>query len=297
MDQASFLEKESIEDFLSLTFFGKATDNHSMDVQWYARSLMGFNESFVRLNRELFRIEVTLEVVAEEEGSLLTTLMFAGTATVAVVGLYASIITIDAYHDYKISNAIKSTYVYVINLLKESRGDTKLLGEKVTGLELSDEEKKRLLKLLENLDFKLSLDDMTLFLEQNGFDKIQIDGGDNIKTQITKFDRPCFKVHPEDLRTVEEYEDILTVVAIGNHQEWKFDGRGTGRKFTAKILDNAFLSEIKQHPAKEIFKMKFETSIVKTSIIKAGNRKPSPPTYEIDNLRVVNTILPLPMNE
>ncbi|MUM78640.1 hypothetical protein GKC30_13450 [Pseudodesulfovibrio sp. F-1] len=296
MDQASFLEKKSIEDFLSLTFFGKATDNHTMDVQWYARSLMGFNESFIRLNKELFRIEVTLEIVAEEEGSLRAILKFAGMA-VAAVGLYASVTTIDTYHEYKPSNAIKSTYAYVINLFKESNGDSNLLEEKVTGSKLSDEEKRRLLKLIANLDFKLSLDDMTLFLEQSGFDEVQIDGGINAKAQITKFDRPYFKVHPEDLTTVEEYDDILTVVAIGNYQEWKFEGKETGRKFTAIILDNVFLHKIKQHPAKEIFKMRFAANIVKISTIKAGNRKPSPPTYEIDSLKVVNESLHLPMDE
>lgn len=294
MNQASLLEKESIEDFIALTFSGEATKKHTMGVKWYAQSLMGFNESFIQLNRELFGFEVTLEIVAEEQGSLLAKLKFVGSRLFVGAGLYASFATIDTYHDYKPSAAIKSAYVHVIEMFKESKGDPQLLEKMLDDERLNDEERKRLKNLIDKFDFKLSLDDMTRFLEQEGLDEVKIDGGE-VKTSITQFDRPSFKIHPEDLKSVEKIDDVLTVVAIGNNQEWRFQGQEISKKFSAKILDNDFLQTIKLHPAKEIFKMEFEAKVVKTSIIKAGNRKPSPPIYEIDSLKAVNSSRPLPV--
>lgn len=294
MDQASFFEKDFLEGTIDLTFSGKATEGHTMDLQAYAKSLIGFNEAFVKLNKVLFHTDITVEIVAEEKGSLRAKMTFTG-VILAGISIYANFAQIDDYHDYKISNAMNGAFVQVIDWFKASKGDEELLKQIVEKYNLSDEEKARLIRLLKNIDFRLSLDDMTHFLERNGFDNVKIDGGKKLKTQITKTDRPYFKVHPEDLKSIEEIDDVLTVVAIGNHQEWRFRGREISKPFNAKILDDDFLQKIKQHPAKEIFKMRFEACVVKTSIIKAGNRKPSPPTYEIDSLKVFNESLPLPL--
>ena len=81
---------------------------------------------------------------------------------------------------------------------------------------------------------------MTLFLEQNGLDEVNLDGEDEISTVITKSERPYFKVHPDDFIDIEEISDVLTVVSIGNDQEWKFKGSKSYRKFSAIILDSHF---------------------------------------------------------
>lgn len=287
MGQLSFFGDEYIEGEIDLTFFGFATDDHAMDLKWYAQSLMGFNESFVRSNRGLFNIEIQLEIVAEEQGSLKTKLKYAGKVALLALNLYTAFIGIDTYHDHKPSAKIHAVYVQIIDLFKKAKGNADLLEKLVIESDLTDEEKARLLALLKNLDFRLALDDMTLFLEQNGLDKVKIDCGGGVGTVITEYDRPYFKVYPDDFTEVEPISDVLTVVAIGNDKEWKFKGTKTSKKFSATILDNEFLQRMKEEPAGKIFKMTLKADILKTTRIKAGNRKPSRPTYEIKNLWVI----------
>jgi hypothetical protein len=267
-----------------------------MDLKWYAHSLMGFNESFSRVNRSLFNLDVGIEIVAEDEGSIVARLKYYGKVGVYALGLYASLITVDSYHGYKISTAISSSYVHIIEVFKSSKGDKDVLKDSILRSDLSDKEKDRLLALIENLDFRLALDDMTLFLEQNDLDKVSIDYDGGVSTTITKYDRPYFKIHPDDFKKEELISDVLTVVAIGNDKEWKFNGSEFKRPFSALILDRAFLEEIKQHSAASIFKMKLKADIVKTTKIKAGNRKPSRATYEIKSLWVIpEESIPLPI--
>ena len=78
MGQLQLLDDEFFQGTMDLTFLGKATEDHTMDLKWYAQSLIGFNESFVRLGRSLFNLEIKVEIVAEEEGSLKANILFAG---------------------------------------------------------------------------------------------------------------------------------------------------------------------------------------------------------------------------
>lgn len=296
MGQFQLFDDEFFHGTIDLTFFGNATKEHTMDLKWYAQSLMGFNESFTRVNRSLFNLDVGIEIVAEDKGSIVARLKYCGKVGVYALGLYASLITVDAYHGYKMSTAIGSSYVHIIDVFKSSKGDKDVLKKIILESDLSYKEKDRLIALIENLDFRLALDDMTLFLEQNGLDKVSIDYGGGVSTTITKYDRPYFKIHPDDFKKKETISDILTVVAIGNAEEWKFNGSEFKRPFSALISDRDFLKEIKQHSAASIFKMKLKADIVKTTKIKAGNRKPSRPTYEIKSLSVITEeSLPLPL--
>ncbi|MEZ6854725.1 hypothetical protein [Halodesulfovibrio aestuarii] len=276
--------EDGFECALFAKYTGPAVDKHSMSAELYATSLLGLSKSFVKVNKELLHLDITMEIVAEEQGSLKATLKVVKNGAVA----YATIASILSFHGVQakdVGTALFSAYDYVITEIKEAKGSKDVLLDKIDRKDIPEEQKKKLKKLVSSNDLRLALDDMTLFLESNGLENIEIYSYETTRVSINKSERPYFRAQPEDLRNVQKYNDYVQIVGISTDENWKFDGIESKGKFTARILDKDFLDQLKIRSAKEIFQMTFEAEIIKTTVTKAGNKKPSPPTYEITALR------------
>lgn len=276
-------ENMVFEGELSVRYSGLATENHTMDAALYAKSLLGFTTSFRKVNNELLGGDFVLEIVAEEEGSVKAVLAYAvGTAT-----FYASLVTILAYHGIEerdLKNAPIKLYQYVVDNIKESKGNKEVLISKIQEMDIPKERRDKLIKVVVNNDLRLALDDMTLFLEKNGLEKIEVFQDEQVYVDIDESERDFFRAQPEDSVDIVTYRDYVSVVAIGAGNDWRFQGVQTKGQFSAKLQSEEFLKELRIRSANDIFKMVFVAEIIKTTVTKAGNKKPSQSTYEIVTL-------------
>lgn len=289
MQQHLLIEKKPEEPIIgeiTLTFSGEATADHTLDTRLYAQSLLGFHKSFEKINKELLNLDLTIEIIGEKEGSFIAKIRYAGLVGTTVLGVWASSIAIADHYGLDIDSIAAAPFGYLkgaIESIKESKGSDVELERRIETSDLPNKIKKKLLNLLRNKNLRIAFDDLTLILEMQGVDELGI-SSDDIKTTITKHERPYFLAQPKDTQEIEELHDDIVVVSISKTNTWKFRGKKIAREFSAEIMDKDFLQTIRLHPASKIFKMSFSAMIVKTSITKANKRKPEAPSYAISNI-------------
>lgn len=280
---SSQFEEIGFEGRITVRYSGRATEQHTMDAKLYAKSLLGFTNSFSKINDELLGGQFTIEIVGEEEGSVKAIVAYA----VSGAMLYSSLVSILSYHNVNeddLQKAPVKMFQYVIDAIKDAKGNKDTLIAKINKLDIPEERKQKLIALVGHNDLRVALDDMTLFLERNGLEKLEVLQQDELYVSIHESERAYFRAQPEDSVDVVTYDDYVSVVAIGAGSDWRFQGAKTKGQFTARLRNREFLEEIRIRSANDIFKMVFTAEVIKTTVTKAGNKKPSPSTYEIVKL-------------
>lgn len=289
MEQHELFEPEPMQPIdgeIFLTFKGDATSRHAIDARLYAYSLLGFHNSFAKTNKTLLNLELSIEVIGENEGSFIARIKIIGAVSISAVGLWASAVTLGDHYHVDVDSIAMAPFVLfksTVESIKEAKGNNAELIRRTRASGLTEESKRKLSNLLLNKDFRIALEDFTLILETQGINELRISSNDH-EAVIRANDRPYFLAQPEDTQEIEELQDAISVVSISKTDTWKFKGTQIDREFSAEITDKDFLQTIRQQQARKIFKMTFSATITKTSTTKAHKRKPDPPVYTISNI-------------
>ncbi|MGX7950851.1 hypothetical protein [Oleidesulfovibrio alaskensis] len=292
MEQHNLFESEPMQPIdgeILLTFKGDATLNHAIDARLYAYSLLGFHNSFAKTNKTLLNLELSIEVIGENEGSFIARIKIFGAVTISTVTLWASAVALGDHYHVDVDSIAMAPFVLfksTVESIKEAKGNNAELIRRTRASNLPEEAKRKLLNLLANKDFRIALEDFTLILETQGISELRISSNDH-EAIIKANDRPYFLAQPEDTQEIEELQDAISVVSISKTDTWKFKGTKIDREFSAEIMDNDFLQTIRLHPAHRIFRMTFSATITKISTTRANKRKPDPPVYTISNIHEI----------
>lgn len=290
MEQLSLITPslpEPIDGEIFVSFNGEATKNHTIDLKLYAQSLQGFYKAFTKVNKDLLNLEITVEIIGEEEGSVVAKIKCIGKIGASGIAAYAAVASILSFHGYQFEDArnyVYNTFASTIECIKYYKGNISNFEKEQ--IDIEDKDKQRYFALLKNNDFRIALDDMTFFLESVGMDEMKISSG-TASVAISASDRPYFKVQLEDSEIVDTDEDTLYVISISRTRTWRFRSLKMAKEFDAYIADSVFFDKIQTYHVEKIFNMSFTVTVTKTIITRAGKKKADPPTYTVNNFKDV----------
>lgn len=287
---------ERISEEIFLQFDGESEKSHSVNLHAYAKSLQGFNNAFIKINKDLLHLDIEITIISEEEGSFVSKLKYIGTIGAKTVLAYSALASILSFHGIQFNDVRNLSFnilTCAIDEIKISKGNNEYLEEIILKSNLPDNEKKRYLALLKNIDFRIALDDITLFLEIHEMSKLTITQNDE-SIVIQKHERPFFICQPEDNEMVETFSDIISITSISKTDIWRFRGKKINKEFNAQIDDKKFLDNIRTLSANKIFEIRLSVDITKTVVYIAGKKKPEPPTYRISNITEIKDVHMLP---
>ena len=268
-------EKESnvpTEGSLILKYSGDATDQHTIDAEFYARSLLGFGKSFKKANRQLLGIDSSLSVKAERAGSVETLIEFFSQKDVVATAVMLGFLQYFGLDFKTLCKLPMLVYKLLIDIIKKSKGKKEDIKKKVQELQLERSLEEKLLRLLENNQFRRCLDDMTLILELQGIECLEIKQDEAISTQITKKDRPYFVAHPEDEVLTELDDKVISITYLSPEKsKWQF--KSGASEFWAVVEDQPFLEEMQNKALEEITELLFVASVEKTTIKEANTKQ------------------------
>ena len=258
---------------LHLKYTGEATKKHSINAELYARSLLGFDRSFKRTNKFLLGHTTDLEVHAEESGSFQGVLEYAlspqGKAEISFWLARMAFLGIDAKSIAKVPIKL---FKLIIDLIKKAKGRKEQLQQEIRKLELEKDVAEKLVRILENNDFRRALDEMTFFLESPGMEEVEITQPDLATVTITKKERPYFVAQPEDEVTVESDDKVVSIIYLSpERSKWQF--KSGASEFWAEVLDARFLDKMKDKNLDDILDLKFTATVEKTTTKEANTKQ------------------------
>lgn len=288
---------EHISEEIFLKFHGYSPELHSVNLHAYAKSLQGFNNAFIKINKDLLHLDIEITIISEEEGSFISKLKYIGKIGTGTILAYSALASILSFHGLEFNDIKKLSYnifACAIEEIRESKGNNEYFEDKILKSNLPENEKKRYIALLKNIDFRIALDDITLFLEIHEMSKLTITQNNEFIT-IQKHERPFFISQPEDNEISETFSDIISITSISKTDTWRFKGKQINKEFNAQIDDKKFLEKIRAFSANKIFEIQLSGEITKKIIYRAGKKKPEPPTYTISNIIEIKNAYRLPL--
>lgn len=258
---------------LNLKYSGEATEEHSINAELYARSLLGFDRSFKRANKFLLGHATDLEVHAEQPGSFEGLLEYAlsqeGKANLSFCLAIMAFFGLDAKSLAKVPMML---FKLLVDIIKKAKGKKGQIREEVTKLELDSETAEKLVRLFENNNFRRALDEMTFFLEQPGLEAVEIRHSELPEVTISKKERPYFIAQPEDEVTVESDDKVVSIIYLSPERtKWQF--KSGASEFWAEVEDALFLGKMKDNNLDDISDLKFTATVEKTTTKEARTKQ------------------------
>lgn len=275
MQQKSMIEmppEEPMTGELRLSYAGMATHDHSIDAEHYARSVLGFGKVFKKINRNIIGLDVSISLRAERPGSFEALVEFLSKKEVVAAAVGISLLQFFGLDFKTICMLPINILRLIVNVIKESKGNSRRIREAIKELGLPEAMEKKLIRLVENKDFRRSLDDMTLFLQLQGMDSITVKQKNTQSAIIEKKDRPYFVAQPEDEISVEQDEKVVSITYLSPEKsKWEFKSKNL--EFWAQVEDDIFLEEMRDKALEDIMDLQFVATVEKTTIKKARTKQ------------------------
>jgi len=291
MQQKKLFEIENIGPIrgqLELKYCGEATAGHSIDAELYARSLLGFDNSFKKIGKNLLGFEANLVVNSEQPSSFKGIIDYV--LTPEGQGNISFILSLLAFLKIDITTITAlpiKLFKLLIETIKKTRGRKDKFKEIFDEFELNRDAKKSLIELLNNNKFRQFLDEFTAFLDANGMEYIDIIQTEVDSVSISKKDRISFVYQPEDETLTEVDEKVVYITYLSpESSKWQFK---SGKKpFWADVVDPHFLKSMQDKALEDISDLKF-TALVETTTVKEAMTKRADVTRKISNFKSYTT--------
>lgn len=148
---------------IELTYTGGATENKSIDAEFYARSLLGFGKSFKKITSKFLHTDYNIQLLEEKANCWKAIVDFSASADVQAITTIMTWLTFFGISAITISKLPIDLFDLIIKLIKQSKGKSKEIDRGIETLDLPYANKEELRKIFRNIDFREALDEMTLF--------------------------------------------------------------------------------------------------------------------------------------
>lgn len=272
--QGTLYEREIPEDIfgqISLKFDGKAAKDHTLDLEQYATSLLGFSKILKKSIKSIYGMDIKIKIEAEKEGSVDSFLNFLieNQQHAAVINTYIDLFENVAGVLLSAGTCVFLTIKKLIALIKKSKGKRQKLEQLIDELGLNDEKTRNLLKLLKNGNFRKGLDKLTKFLEKLDMDKLVLSDQNENKVEIYRAERPYFVEFPEDIHETKISEETVAIIyPSAERTKWRFVIKG--RELWVEVNDYSFLDATKNYPLEYFEGKKFVATYKHEKIIRAA---------------------------
>ncbi|HWR04368.1 MAG TPA: hypothetical protein VN419_10160, partial [Humidesulfovibrio sp.] len=159
---------KSFKKELVLKYDGEAVVDHTIDAEFYARSVLGFGRALKKTNRFLLKMELSVNIKAEREGSWESLVEFLTSKDIQAT---ATLMQFLSFFNLGFKDICRLP-IYILKLatdvIRSGRGRKDGIRKIAKSLELNSECKENFIKLLENFDFRSAIDEMTVFLTLMG---------------------------------------------------------------------------------------------------------------------------------
>lgn len=237
----------------------------------YTKSLYGYHCFSAEVCDILGFSDFDLRVVAEDEGSFRSTLLFLA-ASVNLLSASLGILSFFKVEPSDVVSMYKQVKKSIILEIKKVEGNYNKLIELINISELmSDEEKERLIKLIRSDKFRESLDDFTSPLDEVGYETIKVLQGPGSSYEIKESERPLFRYVSPREESIEYFQEVVEIIYLSPElARWKFRGRIV---FWAEIEDGQFLERTKNKKSSELSGVQFLATGRKIVTRREGQKK------------------------
>lgn len=249
----------------------KDSDIASVDVEHYGRSVIGFGVSYRKICRHFLEIDPELIVKGEREGSLETIIDFLSKKEVIACATAMGLLQYFGLDFNALCRLPAYIFRLIIDIIKFSKGKKVEIKKFIDGLKLDEKIKEKLHAIFANIDFRSSLDELTIFLTIQGMKALSVEQDKCPKATISKAERSYFATQPEDEVTVDISEKIVSVTYLSPEKDrWQFKSKKF--EFWATVTDKNFIENMNGKYLEDIADLTFYAK-VKRTITKEANTK------------------------